>query len=159
MHRGNFIGIIFVQFIKSPLISFQLEKGKDYKYLPPTQSPINPPYAHACELKKTDKLTKPTAEISTLKQVGTGVGVGNLEAVMSGDDLESVGKGMGGDKAESVEKGYIADKAESVDKGNSKVKAESKEDKSVDKEEKEGDVEGLCAATAGVDLGGEKGDL
>ena len=37
----------------------QLE-GRDYQYHPPTQSPINPPYKEACQLRRTDKLSKPT---------------------------------------------------------------------------------------------------
>nr|CAB3247349.1 putative tRNA (cytidine(32)/guanosine(34)-2'-O)-methyltransferase [Phallusia mammillata] len=36
----------------------QLEGGKEYKYLPPTQGPINPPYKHACELKSASQLAK-----------------------------------------------------------------------------------------------------
>lgn len=38
---------------------FQLEPGKEYKYHPPTQSPINPPYKEACYLRKNDLLAKP----------------------------------------------------------------------------------------------------
>ncbi|XP_052821280.1 putative tRNA (cytidine(32)/guanosine(34)-2'-O)-methyltransferase isoform X2 [Mya arenaria] len=33
--------------------------GKQYEYHAPTQSPINPPYKAACELRKTDRLAKP----------------------------------------------------------------------------------------------------
>ncbi|XP_071945684.1 tRNA (cytidine(32)/guanosine(34)-2'-O)-methyltransferase-like isoform X2 [Antedon mediterranea] len=36
----------------------ELEHGAGYKYLPPTQSPINPPYQTACKLKKSDQLAK-----------------------------------------------------------------------------------------------------
>jgi len=37
---------------------FQLP-GRQYEYHAPTQSPINPPYKEACELRRTDKLAKP----------------------------------------------------------------------------------------------------
>ncbi|KAK3783302.1 hypothetical protein RRG08_033237 [Elysia crispata] len=38
----------------------ELEAGKNtYSYLEPTQSPINPPYKEACELRKSDMLSKP----------------------------------------------------------------------------------------------------
>ncbi|XP_064611326.1 tRNA (cytidine(32)/guanosine(34)-2'-O)-methyltransferase-like [Liolophura sinensis] len=37
----------------------ELEPGKGYKYHPPTQSPINPPYKEACYLRKNDLLSKP----------------------------------------------------------------------------------------------------
>ena len=40
-------------------IFFQLKDGKEYTYHPPTQSPIDPPYKQACELKKQDRLAKP----------------------------------------------------------------------------------------------------
>ncbi|KAK2177239.1 hypothetical protein NP493_611g01089 [Ridgeia piscesae] len=36
----------------------QLEPGKEYTFHAPTQSPIDPPYKHACLLRKTDQLTK-----------------------------------------------------------------------------------------------------
>lgn len=38
----------------------QLPEGEKYTYHAPTQSPINPPYKEACELRKSDKLSKPT---------------------------------------------------------------------------------------------------
>lgn len=37
----------------------ELETGKEYVYHPPTQSPISPPYEKACNLNKTNKLSKP----------------------------------------------------------------------------------------------------
>ena len=36
--------------------------GKPYEYHEPTQAPIRPPYAAACELKRADKLAKPRRE-------------------------------------------------------------------------------------------------
>ncbi|XP_055863998.1 putative tRNA (cytidine(32)/guanosine(34)-2'-O)-methyltransferase [Biomphalaria glabrata] len=37
----------------------ELEPGETYTYREPTQSPINPPYKDACELRRTDRLSKP----------------------------------------------------------------------------------------------------
>ncbi|RUS91682.1 hypothetical protein EGW08_000508 [Elysia chlorotica] len=38
----------------------ELEAGKStYSYLEPTQSPINPPYKEACQLRRSDMLSKP----------------------------------------------------------------------------------------------------
>ena len=34
----------------------QLEDGKEYQQLPPTQSPIKPPYQTACDMKKKNLL-------------------------------------------------------------------------------------------------------
>lgn len=34
----------------------QVEEGQEYKSLPPTQEPIDPPYKKACELKKKQLL-------------------------------------------------------------------------------------------------------
>lgn len=34
----------------------QLDEGKEYEQLPPTQSPIKPPYQTACDLKKKNLL-------------------------------------------------------------------------------------------------------
>jgi hypothetical protein len=36
----------------------QLEDGSGYKYTPPTQPPISPPYQEACTLKKKGQLAK-----------------------------------------------------------------------------------------------------
>ena len=36
-----------------------MKDGKEYLYLEPTQTPINPPYSEACLLKKLDQLAKP----------------------------------------------------------------------------------------------------
>ncbi|XP_075441240.1 LOW QUALITY PROTEIN: tRNA (cytidine(32)/guanosine(34)-2'-O)-methyltransferase-like [Ascaphus truei] len=36
----------------------QLETGKEYSYVPPTQPPIRPPYQEACFLKKNNMLAK-----------------------------------------------------------------------------------------------------
>ncbi|GFR57429.1 tRNA (cytidine(32)/guanosine(34)-2'-O)-methyltransferase [Elysia marginata] len=48
----------------------ELEAGKStYSYLEPAQSPINPPYKDACELRRSDKLSKPSLP-----------GSGNLQA-------------------------------------------------------------------------------
>lgn len=35
-----------------------LEDGSEYKYTPPTQPPISPPYQEACALKKKGQLAK-----------------------------------------------------------------------------------------------------
>lgn len=43
---------------------FQLP-GRDYEYHAPTQSPIDPPYKEACQLRKTDKLAKPNKQSKT----------------------------------------------------------------------------------------------
>uniref|UniRef100_A0A4X1SY27 FtsJ RNA 2'-O-methyltransferase 1 n=2 Tax=Sus scrofa TaxID=9823 RepID=A0A4X1SY27_PIG len=37
-----------------------LEDGSEYKYTPPTQPPISPPYQEACTLKKKGQLAKET---------------------------------------------------------------------------------------------------
>jgi len=37
-----------------------ISDGKDYKFVPPTQSPINPPYQNAVHLKRNDGIAKPT---------------------------------------------------------------------------------------------------
>lgn len=39
-------------------VSLQLEDGSEYKYTPPTQPPISPPYQEACSLKKKGRLAK-----------------------------------------------------------------------------------------------------
>lgn len=39
---------------------FQLEGAGEYKYHPPTQMPINPPYKHACQLKSSSALPQET---------------------------------------------------------------------------------------------------
>lgn len=51
----------------------ELEAGKGYTYLPPTQSPINPPYKEACFLRKHDMLAKPVTAAGRLpeKEVDT----------------------------------------------------------------------------------------
>uniref|UniRef100_H2ZIK2 Ribosomal RNA methyltransferase FtsJ domain-containing protein n=1 Tax=Ciona savignyi TaxID=51511 RepID=H2ZIK2_CIOSA len=36
----------------------QLDGAAEYTYHPPTQSPINPPYKHACQLKSESKLAQ-----------------------------------------------------------------------------------------------------
>uniref|UniRef100_A0A3P8WRN9 FtsJ RNA 2'-O-methyltransferase 1 n=1 Tax=Cynoglossus semilaevis TaxID=244447 RepID=A0A3P8WRN9_CYNSE len=36
----------------------QLDSCKEYQYVPPTQSPIHPPYQHACHLRKNNLLSK-----------------------------------------------------------------------------------------------------
>ncbi|BFZ23602.1 hypothetical protein BsWGS_26641 [Bradybaena similaris] len=40
----------------------ELSPGETYVYHEPTQSPINPPYKEACQLRKTDQLLKPTSQ-------------------------------------------------------------------------------------------------
>jgi len=40
----------------------QLKPGEEYRYHPPTQGPINPPYEKACELRRSDKLAKPESQ-------------------------------------------------------------------------------------------------
>ncbi|CAL1295832.1 unnamed protein product [Larinioides sclopetarius] len=42
----------------------QLNEGKDYVYLPPTQAPIDPPYKEAIMLKRQNKLAKPEFQVS-----------------------------------------------------------------------------------------------
>lgn len=39
-----------------------MDKDKEYSYHEPTQSPINPPYKQACELRKQDLLAKPSTK-------------------------------------------------------------------------------------------------
>ena len=46
-------------YINVALFFLQLDESKEYVYHPPTQSPINPPYKLACELRRTDQLAKP----------------------------------------------------------------------------------------------------
>ena len=50
-------------FLLKRIIYLQLD-GKEYEYHPPTQSPINPPYQEACQLKRTDQLAKPFGDVS-----------------------------------------------------------------------------------------------
>lgn len=52
-----------------------LEDGSEYKYTPPTQPPISPPYQEACTLKKKGRLAKeirsqdcPMSTVDTLPQ-------------------------------------------------------------------------------------------
>uniref|UniRef100_A0A452TQV9 FtsJ RNA 2'-O-methyltransferase 1 n=1 Tax=Ursus maritimus TaxID=29073 RepID=A0A452TQV9_URSMA len=52
-----------------------LEDGSEYKYTPPTQPPISPPYQEACTLKKKGRLAKeirpqdcPISTVDTLSQ-------------------------------------------------------------------------------------------
>ncbi|XP_069503653.1 tRNA (cytidine(32)/guanosine(34)-2'-O)-methyltransferase [Ambystoma mexicanum] len=47
----------------------QLEPGKEYTYVPPTQPPIHPPYQEACFLKKNNLLAKEKGP--TLLEVST----------------------------------------------------------------------------------------
>lgn len=56
-------------------VSPQLEDGAEYKYTPPTQPPISPPYQEACTLKKKGWLAKeirpqdcPISTVDTLPQ-------------------------------------------------------------------------------------------
>lgn len=56
-------------------VSLQLEDGSEYKYTPPTQPPISPPYQEACTLKKKGRLAKemrpqdcPISTVDTLPQ-------------------------------------------------------------------------------------------
>lgn len=56
-------------------VSLQLEDGSEYKYTPPTQPPISPPYQEACTLKKKGRLAKeirpqdcPISTVDTLSQ-------------------------------------------------------------------------------------------
>nr|KAI8727873.1 putative tRNA (cytidine(32)/guanosine(34)-2'-O)-methyltransferase [Biomphalaria glabrata] len=44
----------------------ELEPGETYTYREPTQSPINPPYKDACELRRTDRLSKPLLDFPIL---------------------------------------------------------------------------------------------
>ncbi|GIY65449.1 hypothetical protein CDAR_3971 [Caerostris darwini] len=46
----------------------QLNKDEDYKYLPPTQVPIDPPYQEAVKLKRQNKLAKPAVHVSQVSQ-------------------------------------------------------------------------------------------
>ncbi|XP_023336117.1 putative tRNA (cytidine(32)/guanosine(34)-2'-O)-methyltransferase [Eurytemora carolleeae] len=46
-----------------------IREGEEYKYLPPTQSPINPPYKSAVDLKRNDGIAKPTQSNSNSKQL------------------------------------------------------------------------------------------
>jgi len=39
----------------------KLSEDKDYTYHEPTQGPIDPPYKHACQLKRADQLAKPAS--------------------------------------------------------------------------------------------------
>ena len=52
---------LFTHIIMNLIYLFQLEDGEEYTYHAPTQSPINPPYKEACELRRSDKLCKPTS--------------------------------------------------------------------------------------------------
>lgn len=52
-----------------------LQDGSEYKYTPPTQPPISPPYQEACTLKKKGRLAKetrpqdcPISRVDTLSQ-------------------------------------------------------------------------------------------
>jgi len=45
----------------------QLDGTKEYKYHPPTQLPINPPYKHACQLKAASKLQQEYTPSTTQK--------------------------------------------------------------------------------------------
>ncbi|KAJ8320065.1 hypothetical protein KUTeg_001652, partial [Tegillarca granosa] len=47
----------YVPNMSNPLLDHHY--GEDYVYHPPTQGPINPPYQTACELKRSDRLSKP----------------------------------------------------------------------------------------------------
>jgi len=43
--------------------SLNLREGEEYKYTPPTQEPINPPYQHAVNMKRSDGIAKPVAVV------------------------------------------------------------------------------------------------
>jgi len=38
-----------------------IREGEEYKYLPPTQAPIDPPYKKAVHMKRNDEIAKPTS--------------------------------------------------------------------------------------------------
>ena len=60
------------------MLIFQLSGGRAYEYHAPTQGPINPPYEHACNLKKSDQLAKLAPGPSTSSQSQhTEIGQGN----------------------------------------------------------------------------------
>ncbi|XP_076307104.1 tRNA (cytidine(32)/guanosine(34)-2'-O)-methyltransferase-like isoform X2 [Tachypleus tridentatus] len=46
----------------------ELKEGKEYVYHPPVQTPIDPPYKEACELKKQQQLTKPGMSCGKLEE-------------------------------------------------------------------------------------------
>ena len=99
---------MFFAYVKSSfahdggLLSLQLD-GKEYEYHPPTQSPINPPYQEACQLKRTDQLAKPFGDIS--KQTDrTDSADGDKKTKDSGAGVESLFEGLNvtGSVTESV---------------------------------------------------------
>jgi len=40
-----------------------IREGEEYKYLPPTQAPIDPPYKKAVDMKRNDEIAKPTSSV------------------------------------------------------------------------------------------------
>uniref|UniRef100_A0A3Q3XFY8 Putative tRNA (cytidine(32)/guanosine(34)-2'-O)-methyltransferase n=1 Tax=Mola mola TaxID=94237 RepID=A0A3Q3XFY8_MOLML len=48
----------------------QLDAGKQYRYTPPTQPPIRPPYEQACHLRKNNLLSREDAPSSRPSQCG-----------------------------------------------------------------------------------------
>lgn len=61
-----FISVTILTSLLFFFISIQLEPGETYTYREPTQSPINPPYKDACELRRTDRLSKPLLDFPIL---------------------------------------------------------------------------------------------
>uniref|UniRef100_T1J1K8 Putative tRNA (cytidine(32)/guanosine(34)-2'-O)-methyltransferase n=1 Tax=Strigamia maritima TaxID=126957 RepID=T1J1K8_STRMM len=45
-----------------------LNSGAEYKYHAPAQTPINPPYQQACQLRKLDQLARPPSPLKSLAQ-------------------------------------------------------------------------------------------
>ncbi len=81
------------------LIPLQLDPDVEYEYHAPTQSPINPPYQEACQLKKHNQLAQPVG-IPSAQPAGTGIASTGRDAQnaagtasTSGDTQPAAGSG------------------------------------------------------------------
>jgi hypothetical protein len=80
--------------------------GREYEYHAPTQGPINPPYQEACQLRRTDKLAKPTSQqLSTESSTGTTIDRCNESEHFGSVQLNSAddNRGENSDKTDNME--------------------------------------------------------
>lgn len=86
----------------------QLKTGEEYVYHPPTQGPINPPYQTACELRRSDKLSKPLQQgqvdkVKNVNEQGDCLELSKLTSQLDIDENKECGLGNESDIAKNKE--------------------------------------------------------
>ena len=101
--------------------SLNLREGEEYRYTPPTQEPIDPPYQAALNMKRNDGIAKPVAVVqpSTNNDVEDGSETVTEPETSSGLEtvpVEAIEQGENGEGEEEVkescENGEISEKKE-----------------------------------------------